>query len=173
MHRTELPKTADGVFDLEINLGAVERCFAFDALVFNFARIKSRRQSVLCFLPLFIGAQKELVRVASLHRQFELNFIEAERLQDLISKVHAIIDLARNLFWSTKQVRIVNRESAYAHQSVQRARQLSAIDRAHFAITLRKIAIGSLLGFVDADVHRAIHWLETKLSLFQLRRRKH
>src|SRR5260370_29832913 len=70
-------------------------------------------------------------------------------------------------------MRIVNREAAHAHQAVQGARQLRAIDGAHLGIALRQITIRSLLRFVYADMHRAIHRLQTELSFFELGRRKH
>src|SRR5882672_8469603 len=56
---------------------------------------------------------------------------------------------------------------------MQRARKLSAIDSPHLSITLRQIAIRTLLRFVNADVKRTIHRLQTKLSLFESRWREH
>src|SRR5437016_90254 len=107
--------------------------------------VPSCHKRLLSFFPLLVSTEIQLARIASLHRKFKFDFIEAERLQDLISEVHAIIDLARDLFRSTKQVRIVNRESAYAHQSVQCARQFRAIDSSHLSVTLQQITIRTLL----------------------------
>src|SRR5712692_10079350 len=173
LHRSELPQTPNRIFDLEIDLRTIERRFAFHALVINAARIQTRGQRAFGLRPIFFLAQIELTGVASLDRQLEFDLFKSERLQNLVSEVNTVINLSPNLFRRAKQVRIVNGEAAHAHQAVQRARKLSAIDRAHLGVALRQIAIRSLLRFVYTDVHRAIHRLQTELGLLELGRRKH
>src|SRR5437868_1485335 len=173
LHRAELPEPADGVFDLEINLRAVKSSFALDALVRNAVLVEYFGQRALGLRPVLFRAEIVLVRLAALDRQLELDFLETEGFKHLDHEVHAVADLSANLFGRAEQVRVVNREAAHAHQAVERARQFGAIDRAHLAVTLRQVAITALLRFVDADVERAVHRLQAKLRLFQLRRREH
>ena len=173
LHGPQLPQTADGIFDLEIDLGSIESGFTFHALVLNSARLKPGCQCFFSFLPLLVCTKIQLAPIASLHRKFKLDFVEAERLQDLVSKINAIVDLARNLFRSAEQMSIVDSESPDAHQSMESSRQFGAIDGSHLGITLREIAIRTLLRFVNPDVHWAVHRLKTKLSLFQFGGREH
>ena len=70
-------------------------------------------------------------------------------------------------------MRVIHRKAAYAHQAVQSSRQLGTIARSHFAVTLRQVPIRTLLRLINADVHRAVHRLQTKFSLFELGGRKH
>src|SRR5947208_905973 len=125
----------------------------------NSARLKPGCQCFFSFLPLLVCTKIQLAPIASLHRKFKLDFVEAERLQDLVSKINAIVDLARNLFRSAEQMSIVDSESPHAHQSMESSRQFGAIDSSHLGITLREIAIRTLLRFVNPDVHWAVHRL--------------
>src|SRR5262249_1544269 len=151
LHCSQLPQTANRVFDLEIDLRPVESRLAFDALVFDTARVESHRHFRFSFLPVFFRPNIELVGVASLHRKLKLNLVETEGLEHLISEVNAIEDLVLHLLRRTEQVRVIDGESTYAHQAVQRAGQFCAIHRTHFAVTLRPITIGTLLIFVYDD----------------------
>src|SRR5712692_501061 len=173
LHCAELPQAPNRIFDLEIDFRAIERRFAFHALVINAASIQCRSQRTFSLRPIFFFAQIDLAGVVPFYRQLELDLVKAERLQNLVSEVNAVINLSANLPRRAEQMRIVNREPAHAHQAVQSARQFRAIDGAHFRVALRQVAIRSLLRFVYADVHRAIHRLKTELGFFELGRREH
>ena len=53
LHGAQLPKTANRILDLEIDLWSIERGLAFNPLVFNSAGVETGRQGALRLFPLF------------------------------------------------------------------------------------------------------------------------
>src|SRR5262249_50684314 len=115
LHRPKLPEPPNCVFDLEIDLWTVKRGFTFHAFVLNPTRIEALGQGTFCLFPVLGSSQVHFARVASLYRQFKLDLVESECLQHLMSKVHTIVNFARNLLGSTKQVRVIDRKTTNAH----------------------------------------------------------
>jgi len=70
-------------------------------------------------------------------------------------------------------MRVIDRKTANSHQPVQGTGKFRSIHGAHLGITLRQVAIGTLLRFVDADMERAVHRLEPKLGFLNRSWRKH
>src|SRR6185295_2971947 len=114
LHRAELPKTTNSIFDLEIDFGTVESGLAFDTLILNLTGLKSCRQNGFSCNPIVLIPKPLLGGVASLHGQFKLELLETERLQDLVSEIHAIVDFFANLLGRAKQVSVVDRETTHA-----------------------------------------------------------
>src|SRR6266849_7329557 len=85
---TQLPQATDGVFDLEVDFWSVESSLAFDALIIDSSIVQGIRQRAFSFRPVLFGPQPLLSRIASLHRQLELDLVEAESFEHLVSKVH-------------------------------------------------------------------------------------
>src|SRR5579885_28716 len=173
LHGAELPQATDGVLDLEVNLRPVERGLALDALVIDAALVESLGQRRLGVRPALFRAEPLLRGVAAFDRKLEADFVEAEGSEHVNDKINAVADLLANLLRRAEQVRVVNGEAAHAHQPVERARKLRAIDRAHLGVALRQVAVRALLRAVDADVERAVHRLDAELHVFELHRREH
>ena len=75
-------------------------------------------------------------------RELHHDLLEAEIL---VGREDQIVDLeafVRHLLFGAEDVRIVLREAAHAHQAVQRARRLVAVDVAEFGKPHRQFAIG-------------------------------
>src|ERR1041384_1397584 len=121
MHRAELPQATDGVFDLEVDLRAVKSAFAFDALVSDAMLFEHFGQRALSLRPILFRAEIILVRLVALDRQLELHLLKTKRLQNLDDEIDAIADLLPNLFGRAKEMGVVSRETAHAHQAVERA----------------------------------------------------
>ena len=68
---------------------------------------------------------------------------------------------------------IVLGEAAHAHQAVQHAGALVAIDGAPLGQTHRQVAVAAQVTLVDQDVERAVHGLDVVVLLVDLHRRIH
>ena len=56
---------------------------------------------------------------------------------------------------------------------MQRAGKLRTVARSKLCVSQRQIPIGTLRGFIDPDVKRAVHRLDAKLLALEFHRRKH
>src|SRR5947207_1892926 len=129
LHRGELPGTANGVHQLDVNLGAVERCLSGDGLVGQVAageRIFERPNSQF---PFVVATEEIAVIVRIPDAQFDVELVKAKRLENGQSKINAADNLVLNLLRSAKDMGIVLGKAADAHQAVHHAGTLVAINR--------------------------------------------
>src|ERR1041385_5169431 len=168
----QLPRAPDRIFDTNVDLRTIERCFTFDARVRNAAAIQSIGQSSFGAGPVLIRAEEHTVVVAS-DGELDLIVVKAKRLVDVKGEVDAGNNLSAHRLRRTKKVCVVLRKPAHANQPVQRAGKLGAITRAKLRVTQRQITIGMLRRLVNTDVKRAVHRLDAKFLLFKFHRREH
>ncbi len=110
-----------------------------------------------------LGAIPELVRTDALVRargELDGNLVEAEVLVDREDQVVDLQALGGHLLVGAEDVRVVLREAAHAHQAVEGARRLVAMDRAEFGQADRQLAIGFQPVLEDLHVTRAVHRLQ-------------
>src|SRR6266436_4150074 len=173
LHGGELPGAADGVNELDIDLGAVEGGFALHFLERNVHALHRVGEggggAALVFGLAGVVFRMRGVPVGEL----DLEFVEAKIFHDGVDKIHAGFDFRFDLRGHAENVRVVLRESADAEQAVKHAASFVAIDSAKFGEAHGKITIAAQLRFVDEDVARAIHGLELVVGLFDLDGAKH
>ena len=141
LHGRELPQAADGVHQLDVDLGAVERSFAGNGFVLDVAALQSVLQRTLRQLPLIVAAGVGFAIVRIPGRQLDLELLEAVGVQRGQREVDAADHFVFNLLRRAEDVRVVLGKAAHAQQAVHHARTLVAIDRAHLAQPHRQVAI--------------------------------
>ena len=82
-------------------------------------------------------------------------------------------DLRLELVRAAEEVRVVLGEAAHAHEAVQHARALEAVDGAQLREAEGQLAVAVQLRLVDRDVERAVHRLQLVLHALDLDGRVH
>ena len=162
----ELPTAADGVFDHEVEFGAVEGGFAvfdFGGEIFFFAGFDD---GGFGFGPVFVGADVFgfVVGVAEGYLGFE--FVEAEGFEYYLDDFHHFDEFIFDLVGATEDVGIVLGEGADAGEAVEFAALFVAIDGAEFGDAKGKVFVGVGLVFEDHAVVGAVHGFEEVLFAF-------
>src|SRR5271169_3740813 len=137
----ELPGAADGVDQLDVDFGAVERGFAGDGFIRNVKLLHGFCKSGSGTLPVF-GLAGVILRVGSVPVG-ELDFVvvKAKILHYGKREINAGFYFAFDLRGCAENVRIILRKAADAEQAMEYAAALIAVDSAEFGETHRKIAI--------------------------------
>ena len=156
LHRAELPRTAEGVLDLHVDLGAVERAAALVDLVAHPLLVERIPKGLRRLLP--AGGIAD--RLRGLRRKVRLDVVEAELAEHLLRELDRVLDLLHDLLRRAEDVRIVLREAADAEHAVADAVLLVAVDRAELAVADRQVAVRALLELIALDVERAVHRLD-------------
>src|SRR6266702_1462155 len=132
LHGGELPGAADGVNELDVDLGAVEGGFALHFLERNVYALHGVGERGGGAAPVFglagVVFRMRGVPVGELH--FE--FVEAEIFHDGVGEIDAGFDFRFDLRGHAENVRVVLRESADAEQAVKHPAAFIAIDGAEF-----------------------------------------
>src|SRR5436309_2962781 len=100
LYRGELPGTANGVYQLDVNLGAVERCLSGDGLVGKVAARKRIFERANSQLPFVVATEEIAVIVRVPDAQFDVELVKAKRFEDGQSKINAADNLVLNLLRS-------------------------------------------------------------------------
>ena len=153
-----LPRSADAVLEVEVDLGTVEGAVALVDLVFEPQPFKRRPKRVRRVLPIFIRTHAVVGTGGELHMIFE-----PEELVHLVDELDDALDLGRDLLGGHEDVRIVLREAAHAHEAVKLAALLMAMDEAEFAHADGQILIAVRREFVHEHAARAVHGLDGAL----------
>lgn len=162
LRRAALPFTADGVLERIFELGTVECALTRQnaGLDASFGLCLDRLQHVhhhaFSAIPERVGAHA-LLRAG---RKLDDNLLEAEILIDRQDEIVDLQAFGGHLLVGAEDVRIVLREAAYAHQTMQRARGLVTMDSTEFRKTDRQFAIGLQTMLEDLDMARAVHRLQ-------------
>ena len=155
LDRAALPGAAEAVFQMEVDLRAVERTVALVDDI-GLAKLVERGDEAVCRnLPLLVRADVILRHGGQLHV-----VLEAEERVHIVDELGHALDLVLDLIGRHEDVRIVLREAADAEQAVQGAGQLMAVHDAELADTQRQVTVGVRLGLIDQHTARAVHRLE-------------
>ena len=138
-----LPGAVQRVLDLDVDLRPVEDALARIHLVrrcraTSSARLQRRRRD----LPLLVACPP---RSPASSRGTMSYSVEAERRQHGGDEVQHAHDLGVELVRAAEEVRVVLGEAAHAHQAVQHARALEAVDGAELREAQRQLAVAAQL----------------------------
>ena len=152
---TALPGAAEAVFQMEVDLRAVERAVALVDDIGLAELVERGDKAVGRDFPLLVRADMVLRHGGQLHM-----VLEAEERVHIVNELGHALDLVLDLIGRHEDVRIVLREAADAEQAVQRAGQLVAVHDAEFADTQRQVTVGVRLGLIDQHAAGAVHRFE-------------
>src|SRR5213080_1349226 len=141
LHGRKLPKPADRIHQLDVNLRPVKSGFARHGFIFNIQTLEYGFERTSRQVPLLLATDEILAVNRVPRRKLSLELVEPEILQHVISKLDAACNLLFNLFRRAKDVRVVLSKSAHAQQSMHHARPLIPIDRPQFTQPHRQISI--------------------------------
>ena len=158
LYRAALPRASDAVFEMEVYLRAVERAVAWVELVFRAGLFERFFQALLREVPEFWIAH----RVFGASREFDVVFEAEYVLVEVAVKLHYRLYFVLYLLRRAVDVRVVLREGAYAHEAVERAGTLVAVDKAEFGHAYRQLAVAVDVALIDEDAAWAVHRLNSK-----------
>ncbi len=151
-----LPGAADGVAQVELQLGAIEGAFAREQFDLHAGGARGAFQLGLGHVPHLVRAGPQV------RPQRQLDRVQVH-VQVGIDRVEQLDELGRlflDLFLAAEDVGVVLGEGAQAHDAVQGARRLIAVAGAELGHAQGQVAIGLLADIEDLDVARAIHRLD-------------
>ena len=173
LHGGKLPQAADGIDQLHIDLGAVERRFIRNDGGVDAEAVAGLAQRAFGQFPLIGLAVVFAAGAAIPGGNLGFVFVEAESLQGVDGEIEAVHDFVFDLFRRAEDVRVVLSKAAHAQQAMHGAGALIAVNGAEFAQAHRQIAITVLAIAIDQDVAGAVHRLELVLGVVQLHRSEH
>ena len=169
LDRGALPHPADGILDLEVDLGAVEGTAALIHLVGPPLAIEGFDQALGGELPhrvvadRFLGTRGEVDLVAA----------EIEGGEDLLGEIEDRQDFTCDLLRQAEHVGVVLGEAAHPHQPVHHAGPLVPIDGAQLGPADRQLPVAAEGAGIGEHVEGAVHRLELVLPLVHLHRTEH
>ena len=173
LHGGELPGTADGVNQLDVDFRAVECRFALDFLERNVHVLHGVRERSAGTLPVF-GLASVILRMRGIPvGKLHLELIKAEILHHSEGEIHASFHFRFDLRRHAENVGVVLRKAADAQQAVQHSAALVAVNSPEFREAHGQIAIAMQLGLVNENVARAVHGLELVIGLLHFDRAEH
>src|ERR1035437_5950382 len=173
LHGGKLPLAADGVHQLDVDLGTVEGGFIGDRFGGDLQLIAGALQGAFGHRPLLGRAVVFAALAAVPGGKFGVVLFEAVRGQDIEGELEAIHYFVFNLVRGAEDVRVVLREAADAEEYVEHAGALVAVDGAELAKPHREVAVAALAVGIDQDVERAVHRPELVIGVVQLNGREH
>ena len=170
LQRAELPRSADRVRDLEVELRPVERAVARVQEIrpaghVGRALLEGLLERLLGLVPV-LDLTHELLGARA---EADLHFRESERPVNLPDEVEEAVHLGRHLVERAVEVRVVLRERADACQALRDTRPLVAVEAPEIRESDREIAVAVGLRGVEKAVARAVHGLHAELALVDLR----
>ena len=153
---TGLPFTAKSVLDLQVDLRAVEGAAAFIHFAIDAFRLDGVLKGVHGLRPHVVVADG----FRGARRQISLHILESEALPHIHAEAEDFADFVFDLFRRADDVGIVLREAADAHQAVQHAGLLIAVNRAKLGPAGGQFTVGARTRLVDHDMERAVHRLD-------------
>ena len=103
LHGGELPGAADGVDELDINLGAVEDGFAGNVFVGDALAVESFGERALGVFPLLDGAGVIFGMLGIAGGELDFVAVEAESVEDGLDEVEAACDFGFDLFTACRK----------------------------------------------------------------------
>src|ERR1051326_3624660 len=164
LHRAELPRPADRVGHLVLELRAVERALAGVDVIADAVLLQPVLQSRLRGVPPRVGAEPFL----GAGGEGDADVGEAEYRVHLLDQVQLTVDLPLELLGRDEEVRVVLRERAHAHEASGHAAALVAVQPREVGQADRQGAVRAALHRVDLRVAGAVHRLERVLLLLDL-----
>ena len=153
-----LPCPSFRVFQMEVNLRAVESTVAFIYNVGKADIIQSAAKRVCRHLPVLITAHAVLRTGGKLDMIFE-----SEQAVNLVDKFYNALDFIFDLIRRHKDMGVVLRKAAHTHQTVKLAGFLVTMHKPKLTHADRKIPVGTGFGLVYKNTARTVHRLDCKI----------
>ena len=175
LHGRHLPGTANRVLRLNRNLRAVERSSTGIRDELQAGLLRNLLQNRGSFFPLLIGTD-ELVLLIALGvagGQLKVEVSHAEVLKQAQHELQQVTHLVRCLLLRHIRVGVVLANHAHAGQALQHAGLLVTVHGAELEETQRQLTVRAATRTVNLVVHRAVHGLQTVMTVIQLHGREH
>ena len=134
-----MPHPADGVFDLQVDLGAIEGAAAFIDLVRPALAIEGFDQTLGGEVPYGVIADRFL-RTGG---EVDLVTAEIKGGEDPLGEIKDLQDFVADLLGQAEHVGIVLGEAPHAHQAVHHPGPLVAIHRSEFGPANRQLPVAA------------------------------
>src|SRR5699024_1526365 len=131
-----LPGPADGVLQMEVNLGAVESAIPLVYRVGQAQVIQGSPEGISSQFPVLIASHRILGTGGKLHM-----ILKAEKAVYLINEPGHTLDLIPDLIRGHKDVGVVLSKAADSHEAVELPGFLMAVDNAQLAQPQRQIPV--------------------------------
>ena len=159
-----LPGPADGVAQVELQLGTIEGTFARQGLDLHVDRLAGGPvQLGLGDVPDFVGPGADLGPQGQLHAVQ----VQAEVGIDRVQQLHELCRLRLDLVLAAEDVGVVLGEGAQAHDAMQGTGRLVPVAGAELGHAERQVAVALLAVVEDLDVPRTVHRLNGQLLAFR------
>ena len=136
LDRPHLPRAAQHVLHVEVDLGAVERALSLADVVLDPTPLERRPERALGEVPLLVGPEL-VVRPG---RELEA-CVHAEQVVEERRVVEAAEDLLLDLLAGAEDVRVVLRHVTDPEKPVQRPGGLVAVQRRGLRVAQREVAV--------------------------------
>ena len=166
----ELPGTADGVGDVDIDLRPVEGAAALVDHVVKAGRLQGGPQAVGRHLPEGLLPHRLVLRSG---RELGLEVLEAEGPQHAEGELQQRGQLVGDLLGRAEDVAVVLCEAPASHEAVDDTGELVAVDGAQLEEPTGQVPVAPLSTLVDRHVERAVHRLRVVDGPVQLHGREH
>ena len=153
---TQLPATANGILDHEVEFRSIEGSLACLHLGVQALLLTSLYNGLLCQCPVLVGTYILLVVVGIAQGDLSL-VVETEGCQHHTDDVHHIEELLLHLVRTAEEVGIVLSERAHTGQTMQLTTLLITVDRTKLSNTQGQVFIGTGLVGEDLTVVRTVH----------------
>ena len=168
----ELPTAADGIADLDVDLGSIEGRFAGDAGVVEAFGFEGLDKAGFGEFPHVVGADVLVGAVFVTDAEVDFEFGETERAEDEAGDIEGGSDFVGELIGTAEDVGVVLGESANAEGAVEDAGALKAIDGAQLTHANGQVAVAAGAGTEDLDVEGAVHRLVDEGLVLELHLRE-
>lgn len=155
MDRSALPRSAERVFEVEVDFRTVERAVALVYRVRKTEFVERGDKSLRSRLPVLVAAHTVFGAGGKFDR-----ILESEFSVDLVDKVNDSDDLVGDLLARHKDMCVVLRKATNAEKPVERTFEFVTMNESEFAHSHRKFAITMGLGAVNHNAARAVHRLD-------------
>ena len=139
----QLPAAADGVLDVDVDLGAVEGAAALVDGVLQLLLLEGRAQGLGGLVPLVVAAHGLALGLGG---EAGREVVEAEGPQDRDDEVEQADQLVLDLVPRAEDVAVVLGEAPDAHEAVEDPGTLVAVDRAQLEEPQGQLAVAALAG---------------------------
>ena len=169
LDRAHLPRAADRVGHVQVDLGPVERTLAGARHVVDAAALERGLERRFGDVPVLVGAQL----VVGPERELGLRY-DSEDAVEQVDVVEAREDLVLDLVERAEDVGVVLGHVPHPQEAVQRPRQLVPVQRRGLGVAQRQLAVAAALAAEEQHVARAVHRLQAvRLGLALPRHEEH
>ena len=111
---TALPRSSDGVFQMEVDLRSVERSISFIYYIWKSQIVQCATKCFSSHIPIFITSHAVLRSCRKLHMVFK-----SKQAVNFIDQFYNAFDLITYLLWCHEDMCIILCKASYTHQSMK------------------------------------------------------